>query len=399
MKVFHCQNCQQTVFFENTNCTNCGHALAFLPDTLELATLDPHEGDHWVSMSPLSKNQHYRLCANYLQHQVCNWAVPADDHDTLCVSCRLTRVLPNLDIEGSLEAWRKLETAKRRLIYSLLDLKLALRNRREDPQHGLAFDFLSDELAAEGPVLTGHDEGVITINVAEADDLEREKRRLSLHEPYRTLLGHFRHEVGHYYWDELIRDSTRIEAFRELFGDERQDYATALKQHYEKEVGGDWAQEFISHYASSHPWEDWAETWAHYLHMIDSLDTAAACGLRLKPKREDEPTLKPDHAPLPQRDFNQMIEDWLSLTYALNNLTRSLGQADSYPFVITPRVVEKLRFVHESLVAPVQETAEAPEGGGTAAEPVTEPAPPRGIAPGQVPSMQEPKLAPVAAAA
>ena len=120
MKVFHCQNCQQTVFFENTNCNNCGHALAFVPDTLELATLDPHEGDHWVSMSPRSKGQHYRLCANYLQHQVCNWAVPADDHETLCVSCRLTRVLPNLDIDGNLEAWRKLETAKRRLLYSLL---------------------------------------------------------------------------------------------------------------------------------------------------------------------------------------------------------------------------------------------------------------------------------------
>ena len=399
MKVFHCQNCEQTVFFENTNCTHCGHALAFLPDTLELAALDPHEGDHWVSMAPASKGQHYRLCANYLQHQVCNWAVPADSHETLCVSCALTRVLPNLDIEGNLEAWRKLETAKRRLLYSLLEVGLAPRNRREDPQHGLAFDFLSDELASEGPVLTGHDNGVITINVAEADDLEREKRRLALHEPYRTILGHFRHEVGHYYWGELIRDSARIDAFRELFGDERQDYAAALQQHYQKEAGGDWAQEFISHYASSHPWEDWAETWAHYLHMIDSLDTAAACGLRLKPKREGEPTLKPDHAPLPERDFNQMIEDWLSLTYALNNLTRSLGQPDSYPFIITPRVIEKLRFVHESLIAPAEVAAPVSGGNEPVDAPITEPATPRGIAPSQVPIVRDPQLAPVAVAA
>ncbi len=355
MKVFHCQNCQQTVFFENTNCTHCGHALAFLPDTLEIAALDPQEGDHWVSMAPASKGQHYRLCANYLDHQVCNWAVPADSHDTLCVSCQLTRVLPNLETPGNLEAWRKLETAKRRLLYTLLALGLPVRNRREDPDHGLAFDFLSDELAAAGPVLTGHDEGVITINIAEADDVEREKRRVALHEPYRTLLGHFRHEVGHYYWDELIRGSDRLQAFRALFGDESTDYAAALQQHYQDGASSNWADQYVSNYASSHPWEDWAETWAHYLHMVDALDTADACGLHLQPQRDDEPALQAEAGavvPTEPRGFDRTISDWLALTYALNNLSRSLGQPDSYPFVLQPPVIEKLRFIHDSLPQP-----------------------------------------------
>ena len=353
MKIFHCQHCQSTVFFENVNCEHCGHALAFLPDTGELAALDPEENGLWRSLAPASKDRHYRLCANYLQHQVCNWAVPADQHDTLCVSCRLTRVLPNLELPGKLEAWAKLETAKRRLIYSLLELKLPLLSRQQDAEKGLAFEFLSDELAPAGPVLTGHDDGLITINVAEADDLEREKRRLQLHEPYRTLLGHFRHEVGHYYWDRLIDgDAARLEAFRALFGDEREDYAAALQRHYQDGAAADWRTKFVSSYASSHPWEDWAETWAHYMHMVDSLETAAACGLALQPRRRDEPALQPppNADAARTRPFDRMIEDWLSLTYALNNLSRSLGQPDSYPFMLSPASIDKLRFVHDTVL-------------------------------------------------
>lgn len=353
MKVFHCQNCQKTVFFENTNCGHCGHALAFLPDIGEVAALTPEADQLWSSLAPESADRRYRLCANYLNHQVCNWALAAYDTETLCVSCRLTQVLPNLELSDGMEAWRKLESAKRRLVYSLLALKLPLSNRAQDPVHGLAFEFLSDELAPEGPVLTGHDEGLITINVAEADDVEREKRRLSLHEPYRTLLGHFRHEVGHYYWDILIKDSTRLGAFRECFGDERADYAEALQKHYQNGDGSDavWQQGYVSSYASSHPWEDWAETWAHYLHMVDSLETAAACGLSLQPQRDDEPSLRaPDYVEIPQNQtFDQMIENWLPLTYALNNLSRSLGQPDSYPFMLSELSIGKLRFVHDTL--------------------------------------------------
>ena len=353
MKIFHCQNCQNTVFFENTNCNACGHALAYLPDVGTMAALEPKDDGLWQSLVPDAADQRYRLCANYLKHQVCNWAVDAKQDETLCLSCRLTQVLPNLDTVDGLDAWRKLETAKRRLIYSLLQLRLPLVNRQQDAERGLAFEFLSDDLAPSGPVLTGHDDGLITINVAEADDLEREKRRLSLHEPYRTLLGHFRHEVGHYYWDVLIKDSAHLDAFRAVFGDEREDYAEALQRHYQKGENGDtsWMEHFVSSYASSHSWEDWAETWAHYLHMADSLETAAACGLSLKPRRRDEPTLeRAKHIEVVHhQSFQQMIDDWLSLTYALNNLSRSLGQPDSYPFTLSVQSIAKLSFVHDTI--------------------------------------------------
>ena len=352
MKVFHCQHCQNTVFFENVNCTHCGHALAFLPDTCDMAALEPEVDDRWRSLAPASKGRRYRLCANYQQHQVCNWAVLADDEQTLCVSCRLTQVLPNLELSGKLEQWARLESAKRRLVYSLIELKLPLQSRQQEPLRGLAFEFLSDELVADAPVLTGHDNGLITINAAEADDLEREKRRLALHEPYRTLLGHFRHEVGHYYWDQLIKDdAAKLDAFRALFGDERDDYAAALQRHYQAGPAADWQTRFVSSYASSHPWEDWAETWAHYLHMIDSLETAAACGLALQPKRRDEPRLQPPPNVEASRTqpFDQMIDNWLSLTYALNSLSRSLGQPDSYPFMLSPASIDKLRFIHDTV--------------------------------------------------
>ncbi len=353
MKVFHCDHCQQTVFFENVNCVNCGRVLAYLPDLCDMGALEPEKENQWRSLAPESGETRYRLCANYTKQGVCNWAIPSGDPHALCASCRLTRVVPNLDLAGNLEAWRKLEAAKRRLTYSLIELRLPVRNRTDDPQRGLAYDFLSDAATpGTGGVLTGHEDGVITINTAEADDLEREKRRLSLHEPYRTLLGHFRHEVGHYYWDLLIADSKRLDAFRERFGDEREDYAAALKRHYEQGPPPDWQARFVSTYASSHPWEDWAETWAHYLHMVDSLETAAACGLSIQPHRPDEPSLPhPDSADVRTRPFDAMIEDWLSLTYALNNLNRSLGLADGYPFVLASPSIDKLRFVHETMPA------------------------------------------------
>ena len=362
MKIFHCDHCQQVVFYENTTCVNCGHVLAYLPDILDIAALEPNDDTTWRSLAPESGDTLYRLCQNYEVQTVCNWAMPADDPHQLCRSCRLTRVVPNLESPGNLESWRRLETAKRRLIHTLLDLQLPLVGRDEDAEHGLAYDFLSDDANADsGPVLTGHEDGVITINVAEADDVEREKRRLSLHEPYRTLLGHFRHEVGHYYWDVLMRDPKLLELFREQFGDEREDYATALKQHYEQGPRADWSLSFVSAYASSHPWEDWAETWAHYLHMIDALDTAAACGIGLNPGRNDEPSLAPiEPGPIWARSFDELIDDWLALTYALNNLNRSLGLADGYPFVLATSSIEKLRHIHQTLILHRDSTQAAP---------------------------------------
>ena len=265
MKIFHCGECDQLVFFENTTCVSCGHALAFLTDRMEIGTLERDGEDRWQALSPGTPGRAYRLCQNYSKENVCNWAVPADDPNPFCLSCRLSRVIPDLSRPGVREGWAKLEAAKRRLVFNLLSLQLPLTTKAEDPEGGLAFEFLADPdpgTPDATPVLTGHDNGLITINVAEADDVEREKRRNLLHEPYRTLLGHFRHEVGHYYWDRLVSDTEWIEPYRKLFGDEREDYGEALERHYKQGAPADWSTSFVSSYASSHPWEDWAETWA-----------------------------------------------------------------------------------------------------------------------------------------
>jgi hypothetical protein len=319
-----------------------------------IGSLEPAGDGLWKSPLPSAAGRTYRLCDNYTRHNVCNWAVAAEDSHPLCESCRLTRVIPDLGVPGHHEGWYKLEVAKRRLVYTLLGLKLPLLNRIDDPDRGLAFEFLADPGPAAPPVLTGHLNGVITINVAEADDAEREKRRLQMHEPYRTLLGHFRHEVGHYYWDRLVLNSPHLERFRQLFGDERDDYGAALQRHYQNGPPGDWQSRFVSAYSSSHPWEDWAETWAHYLHMVDALETAAACGLRLRPKRKDEPALTGVPNPMDERPdtFDELLESWLPLTYVLNNLNRGLGLPDGYPFVLSGPALEKLRFAHEVVGAP-----------------------------------------------
>jgi hypothetical protein len=231
-------------------------------------------------------------------------------------------------------------------------LRLPLANKTQDPSRGLAFEFMADPKTGSVPVVqTGHNNGDITINIAEADDVEREKRRLQLHEPYRTLLGHFRHEIGHYYWDRLIKDSDRLDGFRRLFGDDRQDYAQTLQRYYQEGVSADWQRNFVSAYCSAHPWEDWAETWAHYLHMTDALETARAVGLTLHPRHPGEPILKPDgDAHLGSiHKFDHMIDAWFAVTYAMNNFSRGLGQRDVYPFVLSPPAIEKLRFVHETV--------------------------------------------------
>ncbi|MEF8701391.1 MAG: putative zinc-binding metallopeptidase [Candidatus Accumulibacter sp. UW20] len=352
MKLFHCDHCQQPVYFENSRCLSCGHALAYLPDLATMASLEAVDANAWRSPLPATRGRQYRLCDNYCRHNVCNWALPAEQAGTLCASCRLTRVIPDLDQAGHKEAWYRLESAKRRLLYGLLALKLPLANKNDDPEHGLAYEFLA-ESPGEGktPVLTGHRDGVITINLAEADDAEREKRRLQLGEDYRTLLGHFRHEIGHYYWDRLIARSPAIERFRECFGDERDAYDQALDRHYRQGPVKDWQENFISAYASSHPWEDWAETWAHYLHITDTLETATACGLSLAPPQVAQPAGDADPRARPGNSFERLIERWYPLTLVLNNLNRGLGLPDGYPFVLSDAVIDKLRFVHQTVCA------------------------------------------------
>jgi len=310
----------------------------------------------WRPLAPAAEGHRYRLCQNYSLENLCNWAIPADDPSSLCRSCRLTRVIPELNHPSRRDAWFVLEVAKRRLVYSLLNLGLPVVSRFDDCDRGLAFEFLADSGTAQGsaaPHLTGHAAGVITINVAEANDAEREKRRLAVHEPYRTLLGHFRHEVGHYYWDRLIHDGNRQAAFRDLFGDERQSYTQSLERHYQQGPPGDWPANFVSAYASAHPWEDWAETWAHYLHMTDTLEMASDCGLALRPTRTGMPAARPQFSlrTAASTSFEAIVNDWLAVTYILNNLSRGLGQKDLYPFVLSDKAIAKLGFVHRLCAA------------------------------------------------
>jgi hypothetical protein len=322
------------VFFQNERCVKCGEALGFLPDTLEMATA-------------ASKAETHRFCANKDQHQICNWLVPCEDENTFCPSCRLNEVIPDLTVQGNRERWQKLELAKRRCLYTYLQLRLPLEAGEKEGQNALRFRFLGDTDST--PVLTGHENGVITINIAEADEDERERRRLKMHEPYRTLIGHLRHETGHYYWDRLIAGSPHLPEFRELFGDETADYDAALQKYYKEGPAADWPERTVSAYASLHPWEDWAETWAHYLHLVETLDTAASFGLSLKTtgsQNEASKSMPSPRTPRGHTDFDKLLAGWLPLTCVLNSLNRGMGIPDLYPFVITDAVTEKMRFIH-----------------------------------------------------
>jgi hypothetical protein len=343
MKLFECQNCGNPLYFENTRCQSCGRSLGYLPAKETLSTLEQHE-DVWHAMAEPAGR--YRHCAN-AQHEVCNWLVLADGPDEFCAACRHNRTIPDLSHSENLANWRKIEVAKHRLFYTLLRLRLPVTTKQEDPD-GLAFDFLAGPPG--GPVVTGHAGGLITINLAEADDAERERQRHHLEEPYRTLLGHFRHEIAHYYWDHLVKDSSSLAEFRQLFGDERPDYAEAIQQHYANGPPANWPERFVSAYASSHPWEDFAETWAHYFHMIDTLETASAFGLRVRPRV----AMGADLATTIDFDphtaaMNRIIDSWLPLTFAANSINRSMGLPDLYPFVVTPPVIVKLSFIHDRI--------------------------------------------------
>jgi hypothetical protein len=257
--------------------------------------------------------------------------------------------------------------AKRRLLYTLAELGLDVKSRQEDPERGLAFEFLED-VGNGSRVMTGHDNGVITLNVAEADDAHRENVRTAMGEPYRTLLGHFRHETGHYYFSQLVDNSPHwLEPFCELFGDERADYGEALNAHYRNGAPADWQASYISAYATMHPWEDWAETWAHYMLIVDVLDTSTSYGVALLPDDPGEPTLN-DRTPVEDASFDNLMKRWFPLTYALNSLNRSLGMPDGYPFALAAPVVDKLRFVHR-VIADAGDRGSASRDSSRAAKP------------------------------
>jgi len=346
MKLFECQSCGQLLFFENRRCEKCSRQLGYLPGANTLSALE-QDGPSWRPLA--SPTWLYRFCANAV-YDACNWLVPIHSPEIYCRACRHNRVIPDLTGPGNILAWQKLEAAKHRLLYTLLKLNLPLENRIDRPDHGLTFDFLADPPGVSGPkVSTGHHNGVITIALAEADDAERESRRKAMGEPYRTLLGHLRHEVGHYFWERLVRDEGRLESFRVMFGDDREDYGQALQTHYGSGPPADWQDGSVSRYATTHAWEDWAETWAHYLHIVDTLEMAQAFGLQVRPTLGQSVGLEAvfNFDPYRAGTVAELIEAWLPLTFALNSLGGCLGLSDLYPFILSPTVITKLGFVHD----------------------------------------------------
>jgi len=350
MKLFTCDCCGHLLYFENTTCVRCGAQLGFLTDAMHLSVISVPDDHDCVRLPDPGRQSLFRKCANYTDHQVCNWMVPAGSDSPFCVACRLNRTIPNLDVEGNRSLWHKLEIEKRRLVFTLLRLGLPVEPLSAHAG-GLGFDFLADSdpaFSERGRVITGHDEGLITINIAEADPVIREKMRMDMDEHYRTILGHFRHESGHYYWNRLIRDTEWLTPCRDLFGDETRDYSGALERHYRDGPPPDWQERFISAYAAGHPWEDWAETWAHYLHIVDTLETAHHFGIQIDPGVKDDPSLdvELDFDPYQEERFEVLTGHWLPVSFALNSLNRSMGHDHAYPFVLSPPVLKKLEFIH-----------------------------------------------------
>ena len=334
MRDFTCPNCGQRLAFENSVCLNCHSALGFSLDDMALLVIAPGpESEHAGAVD----ESRYQLCAN-LHLAECNWLVEKGPVPLLCTSCVLTTVRPNDGDAKAMAAFAAAEKAKRRLIAELHELKLPIIGRDEDPDYGLAFELLSSE---NEKVFTGHDNGLITLDLAEGDDVHREQLRINMAEPYRTLLGHFRHEIGHYYFYRLVGTSAdHTQRFTELFGDPNLDYQAALDRHYGEGAPAGWEENFVSSYATMHPAEDWAVTFAHYLLSRDTLDTSAAFGFAPAGATFQQRTLGPS-------GFDTIIDLWLPLAWALNMENRSMGKDDLYPFVLPPPVLEKMRFIHE----------------------------------------------------
>jgi hypothetical protein len=350
VRLFSCESCRGVLFFENSRCTSCNRPVGYAPEAAKLVPLPESEPAPAAGVTvevgmPGGKREKFSKCKNFSEHDTCNWLVRTAENQPYCRSCRLTEVIPDLTDAKNQQAWAEVESAKRRLLYTLHALRLPLLGKAENAQAGLSFRFMAG--TPEAPVTTGHADGLITLNVAEADAAYRENMREKLGEAYRTVLGHLRHEIGHYYWDRLVRDGGRIEACRALFGDESASYEEAIQRHYGEGPPGDWADTFISAYATMHPWEDWAETWAHYLHMLDTLETAKSHGLTVRIPGQTDGSARVATDELRSNDFEGLMAGWQAVTVALNSLSRSMGMKDVYPFVLSQPVRDKLRFVHD----------------------------------------------------
>ena len=394
LKRYNCQ-CGNPIFFRNSSCLVCkaqlgydselGLLVSVKPAQLEgtwerydAANQNPREQDKsYESNEPheLAKpdgSQHpqeakyYRRCANLPTTVACNWLIQATEPPTttLCKACSLNRTIPDLSVNAhplNSIYWGRVELAKRRMLAGVLGLGLRVVSKQQDPENGLAFDLVSDQPGTSA-VLTGHDSGLITLNLQEADDAARESIRSAMHEPYRTLLGHFRHEIGHYFWNALIKSSTWLDGYRQLFGDESQDYTASLQKNYSFGPPDNWQLNYISSYASTHPWEDWAETWAHYLHMRDTLDTAVSFGLTVDASLLEFTPFTTDALRFPNEttatSFLTFLNEWTGLTVLLNEMSRTMGQPDFYPFALPVPAVAKLHFVH----AVIESTRHSPRG-------------------------------------
>ena len=342
MQRFIC-DCGNVLFFDNSKCLRCGREVGY-----------DLEGEVMVVIQP---GGWMRRCANGIKHGVCNWVVSALKGEDLCAACKLNRTIPDLGNPRNVMLWGRMEAAKRRLVYTLLRLGFTLPSLKENAQAGLAFDIVSSFVNPEATM--GHLNGVITVNLEEADDTYRQINRQQLNESSRTLLGHFRHETGHYAWQRwvgpLMWNDPLRDALRHRFGDERTDYSTALAAHYKNGARPGWEQSFISAYATSHPWEDWAETWAHYLQVLEGLETCEGLGLevarialKVAPFAAEAGALPPmlPHSPAADAEFLAWLQRWVCLATVLNEIASSLGQPALYPYVLSVGVAQKLRLVH-----------------------------------------------------
>ncbi|MBH0090121.1 putative zinc-binding metallopeptidase [Pseudoalteromonas sp. NSLLW218] len=374
MKTFKCNCTEQLIlFFESSHCLACGRTVGIDDefDQVEPYEIDEQSGLFYKAEAP---DVFYKKCDNNAQYHVCNGMVNldtfipvADKDEVLCFSCRFNETVPDLSIIGHIPLWKKMETAKRRALYTLKSLSLPLNTIIQEPESGLSFDFITDRnvsdhfvspIIGQDVVFTGHDCGHITINLAEADDVARSQAKIAMGERYRTLLGHFRHELGHYYFDQLIANSPKKHALcKQYFGDDELDYQQALDTHYKQGAPANWHETFISEYATMHPYEDWAETWAHYMHIIDTLETAKNFSITGSTTGNEFELDEADELRLPQSAYyfnsqtsiDAILDTWMEFSIILNSLNRSMGLADAYPFVLTQAVRTKLSFIHHAI--------------------------------------------------
>jgi hypothetical protein len=339
MRIFQCDRCDQIVPFSAHRCPTCDAALGYVTEHRSIRVLVP-TAEPAVFETESCDLPLWR-CLNSAWG--CNWMLPAASDTPWCRSCRLTRGRPDEAHPDAIEAWMTAEAAKRRLVHQLDELALPIEIRSATSPDGLAFDLVY--LPGEGGI-TGHLDGVVTLDLAEADDRHRDDLRRRLGEPFRTVIGHLRHEIGHHYWGRLVGQANNIDHFRRLFGDEREDYREAVERHYS---GGDGAWDrtrFVTAYAASHPLEDWAETFAHYLHILDATDTAIAHEL-IPP----DSTGLNDANEIARLEIDDILDAWRPINTAVNAIAETLGAPAVYPFEPIGAVVDKLAFVHRQVAA------------------------------------------------